>query len=206
MFYTYAHYTPAGKLFYIGKGQRKRCESAAGRNNSWKEIVSKEGGFKTEILSRFDSEIDCFEHEIFLIDCFRSMGFELCNKAHGGQGSSGWTHTKEWKVSASSKRAGELNYFHGKSHSDASKEKIKNSKLGCVGPWRDKPRSEETKRKISESLKGRPGRKHTDEARAKLSAAHTGKKQKPPTDETRKKLSESIKISWIKRKQSQKGN
>jgi hypothetical protein len=101
--------------------------------------------------------------------------------------------------------AGKLFYI-GKSHSDASKEKIKNAKFGCVGPWRDKPRSEETKRKISESLKGRHGRKHTVEAREKLSTAHTGKKQKPPTDETRKKLSESIKISWIKRKQSQKGN
>jgi hypothetical protein len=206
MFYTYAHYTPDGRIFYIGKGQRRRCESAVGRNNSWKKVVSKEGGFKSEILSRFNSEKECFDHEIFLIDCFRSMGFELCNIADGGQGSSGWKHTEEWKSSASSRLIGGSNHFYGKSHSEVSKEKISHTKLGCTGSWLGKPRSEKTKRKISEALKGRPGRKHTDEAKAKLSAAHTGKKQKPPTDETRKKLSESIKVSWIKRKQSQKGN
>lgn len=205
-FYTYAHYTPAGRLFYIGKGQRKRYESSAGRNKSWEEIVAKEGGFKSEILARFDSEVECFEHEIFLIDCFRSMGFEICNIANGGQGSSGWSHTDEWKSTASSSRIGSGNHFYGKTHSSESKNKISESKLGCAGPWSGRPRSEETKKKISESLMGRPGRKHTDEAKMKISLARIGKKQKPPTEETRKKLSDSIKASWAKRKQSQKGN
>lgn len=206
MFYTYAHYTPNGRLFYIGKGQCKRCESVAGRNKAWKTVVSKEGGFKSEILARFDSEVECFEHEIFLIDCFRSMGFDICNKAHGGQGSSGWRHTFEWRKEASKARTGNSNHFYGKSHLEATKEKIKQAKIGCAGPWLGKERSEETRQKISDALKGRPGRKHTEESKAKLSAAHLGKKQKPPTDETRKKLSESVKVSWIKRKQSQKGN
>ena len=65
--------------------------------------------------------------------------------------------------------------------------------------------SEETRRKISASLKGKTfsqetrrkiseantGRKHSEEFRRKMSEAHTGKKRGPLPEETRRKISEA---------------
>ena len=50
--------------------------------------------------------------------------------------------------------------------------------------------SDETRKKISESMKGRT---FSDETRKKLSEALKGKKHKPFTEEHRKKMSESLK-------------
>jgi NUMOD3 motif len=43
------------------------------------------------------------------------------------------------------------------------------------------------------TLKGKPGRKHSEETKKKLSLAHTGKKRKPMSEESKRKLSESMK-------------
>ena len=41
MFYTYAHYTPQRRLFYIGKGSsERRAHRMQGRNNYWNKIVT----------------------------------------------------------------------------------------------------------------------------------------------------------------------
>lgn len=57
--------------------------------------------------------------------------------------------------------------------------------------------SEETKRKMSEAHKGKPGTRNgctvTEETRRKLSEANKGKKKPPITEETRRKLSEAHK-------------
>lgn len=56
------------------------------------------------------------------------------------------------------------------------------------------PHSEETKRKISDSLKGKPsshkGKLHSDETKKKMSDSHKGK---PKSDETKQKMSEAKK-------------
>jgi hypothetical protein len=130
------------------------------------------------------------------------MGIELINVSNGGHGASGYRHRDDTLAHFSKNRKGEANAFFGKQHSDAVKQKIsKNKKANPSKPWLGKTRSEETRKKIAESLKGRIGHKHTDESKQKLSLAHTGKKQAPPSEETRKKLSESVKKSWILRRQ-----
>jgi len=61
--------------------------------------------------------------------------------------------------------------------------------LGLRPPWTGKkrgPMSEEQRRKLSVALRGR---KHTAEARAKITAAQTGRKRAPFTDEHRHNLS-----------------
>ena len=45
----------------------------------------------------------------------------------------------------------------------------------------------------SETLKGKPGKKHSEETKKKLSLAHIGKKRNPMSEESKKKLSESMK-------------
>jgi hypothetical protein len=90
-FYTYGHYTEAGRLFYIGKGQGKRAHVKTGRSRHWKNIVNKHG-LKVEIFANWQSEQDAHTHERFLIACFRDdLGTQLVNLTDGGEGSSGWS-------------------------------------------------------------------------------------------------------------------
>lgn len=90
-YYTYAHYkADTNELFYIGKGINSRYCKFKGRNDYWNRIVNKHG-VKAVILSRFDTELEALEHEAFLIDTFRDLGFKLANFASGGVGQSGWS-------------------------------------------------------------------------------------------------------------------
>ena len=97
MFCTYAHYTPQGRLFYIGKGSENRAHSAAGRNDYWKKVVTKYGRPDVQILANWDTEQEAFDHEVLLIDCFKELGHKLCNISNGGEGPSGLKHSEEFK-------------------------------------------------------------------------------------------------------------
>lgn len=56
--------------------------------------------------------------------------------------------------------------------------------------------SEETKRKIGESRRGKPGIPRSEETRRKMSEAHKGRVHAPMTQETRDKKSASMKKAW----------
>ena len=86
VFYTYAHYAPNGKIFYIGKGIKDRAYSFSDRSDNWKRAVKDNKGLKIEILAHWDTEQEAFEHEKVLIDCFADMMHPLVNKTKGGKG------------------------------------------------------------------------------------------------------------------------
>jgi hypothetical protein len=89
LFYTYLHRRASDNLpFYIGKGHGSRAWSAQNRNQHWKNTRAKHG-VKVELLARWQTEAEAFEHEQFLIWCFKDMGFRLANQTAGGEGSSG---------------------------------------------------------------------------------------------------------------------
>lgn len=129
MFYTYAHYTPEGRLFYIGKGNGARAYSSKGRNVFWRRVVKKHGKPKVQILANWDTEQDAFSHEVLLIDCFRDMGYRLSNLTGGGEGSIGltpWNKGKPWSEEVKRKQGlANLNNKHwvGRKHSEQSKKK-----------------------------------------------------------------------------------
>ena len=97
MFYTYAHYTPEGRLFYIGKGQGRRAYIFHKRNNYWNHVVEKHGKPDAQILAHWDTEEEAFDHEVLLIDCFKELGHKLVNLSNGGEGPSGLKHSEEFK-------------------------------------------------------------------------------------------------------------
>jgi hypothetical protein len=97
MFYTYGHYKPDGTIFYVGKGSISRAHSDKGRNKHWKNIVNKYKNFSVQIFGRWKTEKEAFDHEIFLIDCFKSLGLTLANISSGGLGSTGFRHSEEFK-------------------------------------------------------------------------------------------------------------
>jgi hypothetical protein len=71
MYYTYLHRRESdNKPFYIGKGLGKRAWAHRGRNDYWARTVAKHG-LKVEIVAEWKTEEEAFEHEKFLISCFR---------------------------------------------------------------------------------------------------------------------------------------
>lgn len=81
-------------------------------------------------------------------------------------------------------------HFKGKKISEETRRKMSESRKG-----KRFNHSEETKRKIAEYRKGK---KHSEETKRKMSESLKGIKQ---SDEKKKKTSEAIKLWWQKRKQ-----
>ena len=160
MFYTYAHYTPQGRLFYIGKGQGDRAYAFYQRGIYWKNIVQKYGTPNVEILANWDVEQDAFDHEKLLISCFKDMGYKLANLTDGGEGTSGYKHTAEQRENNRRARLGKPVWNIGIPCKEETKIKLSIVKTGSI-PWN----------------KGVPsGLKHSEEFKRKLSDLHKGNK------------------------------
>jgi len=163
-FYVYAHYSPlTGECFYIGKGTGNRRYSKWNRNSHWRNKVKKHGGFDVKILIDNLLEEQAFEIEMLYIE---SVGLDnLCNMTVGGEGISGYKHSKETckKLSISNS---------GKKLSPDTCKKMSDSRKGkkyALG-YRH---TEEAKMRIREAS---TGRKLSEEARKKLSESTKGEK------------------------------
>lgn len=160
MFYTYGHYTESGRLFYIGKGLRRRLCDKSNRNQHWQNTVKKHG-LVVEVFSEFDSEIDALNHEVFLISCFRDLGVKLCNQTNGGDGFSGGVVSEENRMLSSMRFKGRVapnkgkpSPLKGSSLSCEHKRKLSEAKLGKPSPRKGITLSKETRLKISSAQHG----------------------------------------------------
>jgi hypothetical protein len=149
MYYTYAYLREDGTPYYIGKGKGKRVYS-----NNGKPCVVPKNKNQIIFLKQNLTEEEAYIHEIYMISILGRIDIGtgiLRNKSNGGEGKSGYIHTQETKNKISQA-------VKGKNH----------PLYGCSP-------SSETRRKMSDSLKGRI---ITDECRAKMSESHKGR---PPT-------------------------
>ena len=111
VFYTYAHYTPKGDIFYIGKGTNDRAFTRHDRSYKWREVVKKARGISIEILADWNTEEEAYSHEELLIDCFTSMGANLVNETIGGKSVKGYMQSPEQRAKVTEKLTG---YVHKK--------------------------------------------------------------------------------------------
>lgn len=168
MFYTYAHYTPDGRLFYIGKGSGNRAYTFYQRGSHWNNTVAKYGEPLVKIITEWATESLAMRHEAYLIAYFRSAGYRLCNKTDGGEGTSGYKHTPEQRENNRRARLGKSPSNKGVPCSEEVKAKISAAKMGKSNG----PMSEEAKRKIGYANRGK---KHSEETRRKCGAANIGR-------------------------------
>ena len=179
--------------FYVGKGRGNRCRFHL---DEAKYYVDRKSLKLSKIRKLFSlgmepnivkveenvTDAQAIDLEVLLISELRDIGISLTNMTDGGDGAQGYKHTEEHIERMSS-------LFKNRVFSDETKQKMRKPKSlegrAAIAASRltsaYRP-SEETKRKTSEALIGRPspmkGRTHTDESRAKMSASGKGK-QKP---------------------------
>lgn len=95
-----------------------------------------------------------------------------------------YKRTKEQRRRMSESRKGRVPWNKGVPMSDAQRRRLSEVNTGKAVP-------EETRRKISESLKGRPGHPMSEEVRQKLGASHLGKPH-PHTAEWNANISKAL--------------
>jgi hypothetical protein len=140
--YTYIHRkADTGDVFYVGKGKRcDRMKLRSGRSERWTRTADKHG-FVPEVVARWATAEEAFEHEKFLIWCFRDMGIDLCNHTEGGEGAPGYTQSEQTKAKRNAKLRGRVN-------SDKTIQRMRIAQAGKVI-------SQEARHKIAATLTGR---------------------------------------------------
>ena len=186
--------------FYVGKGTNDRIGEhrreankllhKSGRKTYKITIIHKlwkQGlDFEEDIMFNNLTESETLELEIQAIEAYgrkdNSTGI-LANMTNGGDGVSGLIITDEHREKLSKASSGKNNSMYGK-----------------PSPIKGIPKSEETKRKMSEATKGQQhmlGKHHSEETKQKISLAQKGipcpNRSKIFSKETRQKISEALK-------------
>jgi hypothetical protein len=136
-YYTYAYLRKDGTPYYIGKGSGKRIYIKSGRPCNRPKDISRIIFLKQDL-----TEEEAFRHEKYMIAVFgrKDLGTGILhNRTDGGDGSSGRIKNEE------------------------EREKIRARMLGSNNPQYGRKYTEEERKNLSEKLKGKPGKKHTEE-------------------------------------------
>lgn len=163
-YYVYAYLRKDGSPYYIGKGKGRRAWDK-GKNEVGKPTLD-----RIIIVENNLTNIGALAIERRLIKWYgrKDLGTGILrNQTNGGDGGPG------------AKKGNLL--------STEIREKISKAHLGI----KRKPMSEESKKKLSESLKGKNvGKIRTQEQRSAMSERQKGRKGNPHTEETKQKLRE----------------
>jgi len=183
MYYTYAYLRENRTPYYIGKGKGKRAYQ-----KHQKGIGLPKDKSRIIFLKKNLTEEEAFKHEIYMIAVLgrKDLGTGILhNKTNGGDGANNLSpETIEKRKMAQIDVGG----YGPKKHKEKTKKKISDSSKGRSNFWlKETPRSEETKQKISKATKGKPKSENTKE---KISKALKGKPKSENTKEKFKKIME----------------
>lgn len=185
IFYAYIYRDPRnGEAFYVGKGKGSRAQSHLSRQDASHmtrrvQKMLREGVRPSiEIIPALDEQ-----HAFFLEECLigvigrADLGRgPLLNLTNGGQGMSGNVPSPE----ALAKRSASL---MGRPKNPMSVERMRQTKRECGMT----PRQIEANKQPREGFT-MAGRKHSEEAKAKMSTAKKGRPGIPRSPETRAKI------------------
>lgn len=217
----YPDSSKAGIVFYLGKGAGNRInqheyEARTGDTSYKCNVIRKiwAHGCQVEkkVLACFPTHEEALQYEIALI--FFMDG--LTNRTRGGEGTLDYTGEVGRKISAA-KMGHSVSEEARRKISEASKSgspefrqklrerhaknpektmthirKMVEARKGKPGSHKGMPNSPETRRKLSEALRGVPRRPLSEETRRKISEANKGMQRPPITEVTLRKMSESM--------------
>ncbi len=172
MFYVYLHIrNDNGTPFYVGKGHGKRYKCRDRSNNYWKNIVNKYD-FDIIFLEENLTEEEAFELEIYWIQRIGRITDNTGPLVNGTIGGDG-TAGRSWE----GLRNGEKNPMYGRKQTAETKRKISESKKGKSRPAHvQKILRTIGKGKVGE-LSSRYGTKHSDQTKEKMRQAWQRRKQ-----------------------------
>ena len=209
--FVYLWYDSINKMFYLGKHKGSPFDNYTHSSTVW-ESFSKDNipdGAKRKILAYGTNEEMCILENILLINRKNRRWDQYYNRSLGDpryvdiSGENNPTKDPEVRKKISEAQKGNT-YRLGTKHSEETKQKMSESLKG-------QKRSEETKKKISESLKGntyRLGTKVSEETKKKMKG-NTNSLGIKRSEETKRKISEAKKgqIPWNKgKKKTQTSN
>lgn len=155
-YYVYLHLRRTdGKVFYVGKGTRRRAWSMNRKNPHWRRTVAKHG-YDVILIHRDMTESCALSFERALIRAYSSP--ELTNLTDGGEGASGYSHTLEGRAKMSAA-------WQTRVVSDETRLRLSAFQRG-------RKHSPEHVLKQAEAQKGKT---YSEETKAKIGAAHRGK-------------------------------
>jgi hypothetical protein len=189
--YVYTLVDPRNHLpFYVGKGSGERCNAhvveakyyvkrKSLKLNKIRKLMRL--GMEPIVIKLEENVSDkqALDLECLLIAEMRDLGFNLTNMTDGGDGAQGYKHTEEYKQMMSQRFKGRIITEEHRQKMCKPKSEQGRKNMALARQTTLYRPSEETKKKMSEALKGRPspmtGRTQTDEAKAKMSAWRKGR-------------------------------
>ena len=184
--YVYSHSRgDDGSVFYIGKGSGNRHASKSKRNDYWKNIVNKSGGFSSKIIASGLTEIEAYSFERILIQAIKNQTtMKLSNLIGGGRGGSFNPSDETRAKQRAAKLGGKLSFEQRAKISAANRCRV--YKSGYSMNLTDEQRATRSERTKSQVW--------TEARKANISAAKVGHKH---SEETKKKISEAKKgVKW----------
>ena len=193
---VYVHVNKLNGKVYVGQTCRKpneRWRNGKGYINNvhFYRAIEKYGwdNFDHKILYEGLTKEEADVKEIELIAFYDSTNYEKgYNQTIGGDGTTGYKFTDEQRNAVSERQKGRL-------LTDEWKENIGKAVRGENHPFYGKKLTDKHRKHLSESHKGLPshggmqGKKHTEEARRKISEANMGR---VVSEETKKKIGAAL--------------
>ena len=206
-YYVYMYLREDGTPYYVGKGKGNRAYEKHGPTF---QVPPRE---RINIVLQNLTEKQAFSNEIDFIAWYGRLDINtgiLENRTHGGEGSSGFRHTDEWKIRLKTESIFVTNN-PGKNKSKETKEKIRQrTKEAMAQPdvrekyleslkTRDCKQTPESIAKMLETKRINGTLNLSEETKRKISEAHKGKVL---SEETRNKMSVAFKgrVPWNKGK------
>lgn len=196
MYYIYRITNKINGKTYIGQHKYKKLDDNYMGSGVLLARAKKKYGIENFVKEVLYSNIQYKETaddvERFAIAKERALGKAEYNIADGGQGGCG-KHSEETKRKIVATRRLNGSY----KVSEETRRKLSEINKGRPGTNKGKKFSEESRKKMSEARKGKhpwnKGKKMSEETRRKLSEVHKGKKRNPHSEETKRKISEARK-------------